>query len=107
LLAKVKWLKPIRLACDTQSQKDELLKAVTLLRWHNATPRTYSVYTIIMDDMEESIDRIKFVKGIGCDPFAQPYRDEEGTKPEQWQEHLARFVNHKAIFRSIAFEDYK
>lgn len=107
LLSKIKWFKPIRLACDSQPQMKYIQKAVANLRWHNATPRRYFVYCLIKD-VEESIERIKFLKGLDLDVFAQPYRDfKNNVEPTQKQKDLARYVNHKAIFKKIPFEEYK
>jgi len=106
LLSKVKWLKPLRLACDSQSQKKHIQNAVQLLRKHNCTPRRYFVYAIIQD-IEESLDRIEFLRSLNLDPFCQPYRDfENNTEPTHIQKRLARYVNHKAIFKSVSFSDY-
>ena len=106
LLSKVKWLHPIRLACDSQSQMKHIQRAVTLLRWHNATPRNYFVYVLIKE-IDDALERIKFLKGLMLDPFAQPYIDFEGkVEVTQEQRDLARWVNHKAIFKSVEFENY-
>lgn len=106
LLAKLKWRSPLRLACDNQSMKEPVRKAVELLRWHNCTPRQYFCYTLV-EDVEEALDRVKFLKGIYVDPFAQPFRDVEGTKPPADQRAFARFVNEKRIFKSSTWEDYE
>jgi len=107
LLSKVRWLKPVRLACDSKSQMSAIQKAVTLLRWHNTTPTRYFVYVLIKD-IEDALERIKFIKGLGLDVHAQPYRDfDNKTVPSQEQKDLARWANHKAIFKSVAWEDYK
>ena len=105
LLSKAKWLSPIRLSCDTQNQLPVIQKAVTLLRWHNATPRNYFVY-VLVKEIPDALERIKFLKGMNLDPFAQPYRDKDGKKPTKEQQKFARWVNHKAIFKSVAWEDY-
>lgn len=106
LLSKVKWLSPIRLSCDTQDQIPIIQKAVTLLRWHNATPRVYFVY-VLVKEIPEALERIKFLKGMNLDPFAQPYRDQNGNEPDKEQKKLARWVNMKSIFKSVTWEDYK
>ncbi len=107
LLSKVKWLHPLRLACDFAAQTEPLFKAVRLLRWHNVKPMRYFVYMLV-EDIQGALARAKFIKGIYCDPFAQPYRDYENKiKITQEQKNFARWVNHKAIFKSILWEDYK
>lgn len=105
LLSGVKWWYPIRLACDSNEQIEQLQKAVTLLRWHNATPRRYFVYCIIKDP-NEALERIKFLKGLDLDIHAQPYLDRNGAKPTKIQKDIARWVNHKAIFKSVTWDNY-
>ena len=106
-LSQIKWLHPVRLACDRKSQMKHIQKAVTLLRWHNVTPRTYFVYVLIKD-INDALERVKFLKGMGLDPFAQPYRDyKTNNEPTQEQKDFARWVNHKAIFKSVTWEQYK
>jgi len=107
LLAKVKWLKPIRLACDSQAMMPHVEKAVRLLRRYNATPRAYSVY-VLVDDVEDALERVYFLQGLNVEPFAQPYRDfRTNSEPTRELNALARWVNHKAIFKSVLWEDYK
>lgn len=106
ILSKLKWLKPIRLACDSLGQMKSIEEAVRLLRWENATPRQYFCYCLIGEDMQDAVERIMFLKGLHIDPFAQPYIDEKGTPPKQWQKHLARWVNNKAEFNSRTWEEY-
>jgi len=106
-LSKVKWLHPVRLACDSKGQMEVVQKAVTLLRWHNTRPARYFVY-IMVKDIESALERAKFIKGLYCDPFAQPYRDfDNKIIPTEEQKRFSRWVNHKAIFNSVAWEDYK
>ncbi len=105
-LSKIKWLNPLRLACDQKGQIETVRKAVELLRWHNVTPRTYFCY-VLVNDVEDALERIKMLKGMNIDPFAQPYRDKKGTAPTKAQRRFSRWVNHKAIFKSVVWEDYK
>lgn len=106
LFSKVKWLAPVRLACDSKAQIDSIRKAVELLRWHNVTPRMYFCYVLIKD-IDDAVERIRFLKGMSIVPFAQPYRDPKGTEPTDEQKHFARWVNMKAEFKSRTWEDYR
>jgi len=106
-LAAIRWLAPIRLACDQKGQIEAIRKAVTLLRWHNAVPRRYFVY-VLVKDVEDALERIRFLKGMHLDPFAQPYRDlKTNAEPTQEQRDFARWVNHKAAFKATTWEDYR
>lgn len=106
LLSKCKWLKPVRLACDTASQKESIRKAVKLMRDENVTPKAYFCY-VLVKDVNDALDRVMFLKDLGVDPFAQPYRDfENNILPTKEQKRFARWVNHKALFKTIKWEDY-
>lgn len=106
LLGKLKWLNPLRLACDTSAMIPHITKAAQHLRWHNVTPRRYFCYCLVQD-VQEAIERVRFLKGIDVDPFCQPFMDEQGTEPTQEQKAFARWVNMKAEFKSRTWEDYK
>ncbi len=106
LFSKIRWLHPVRLACDNESQIEPIRKAVELLRWRNVKPERYSCY-VLVKDIPDAIKRLKFLKGMALDPFAQPYRDKEGNEPTRNQKRLARWCNHKATFKSVWWEDYK
>jgi len=107
LLAKVKWLKSIRLACDDVAMIPHVQRAVELLRWHNVTPRNYFVY-VLVKDIKDALERIRFLKMLNVDPFAQPFRDfETNSEPTLEQKAFARWVNHKAIYQSVLWEDYR
>lgn len=104
-LAKLKWLEPIRLACDSVGQIESIRKAVELLRWHNATPSRFSCY-VLVEDIADALERVRFLKGIYVDPFCQPYRSPDGSEATKEQRDFARWVNHKATFKSTTWEEY-
>jgi hypothetical protein len=106
LLGKVKWSPYLRLACDSLSMMEPVRKAVELLRWHNVTPSKYFCY-VLVKDIDDALERVRFLKGIYVNPFCQPYRDLEGNEPTQEQKHFARWCNHKAIYNTVPWEDYK
>jgi hypothetical protein len=106
ILSKVKWLEPLRLACDSVHMIKHIQKAVQLLRWHNTTPVRFFCYVLVRD-IEDALERVKFLKGMNIDPFCQPYMDKEGTPPTKEQESFARYVNVKSNFKTCTWEDYK
>jgi len=104
LLSEVKWMKYIRFACDSQSQKNPIEAAVKKIRQY--TKREIFVYTLIKN-FDEAMDRIMFLKNLGLSPFAQPFRDQKGTQPTWEQKNLSRWVNMKVAFKSMSYEDFK
>lgn len=107
LLGKVKWLQPIRLACDHSSMISPVAIAVERLRRNKATPRRYNCY-VLLTDFFDSYLRINFCKQLNLDAFAQPYRDFTPDQViPQWQKDMARYTNCKQIYRSNDFKDYE
>jgi hypothetical protein len=105
LLGKVKWLKPLRMACDTKSQMDSIARATELLRKCGATPRAYFVY-VLARDMEDTLERIAFLRKLKLDPFVQPYIDFENGNVDRRLKQLARWVNCRQL-RNVSWEEYK
>jgi len=106
LLASLKWRSPLRLACDHKGMMRGIQRAVELLRWHNCTPSRYFCY-VLVKDIPDAVERIRFLKGIYIDPFAQPYIPPDGSPPNAEQKSFARWVNHKAEFKSRTWDDYR
>jgi len=107
LLSKVKWLKPLRMACDTDVSLRHVKKATRYLREYNCTPRNYFIY-VLVKEIDSAYRRVRLLDKWGLDPFAQPYRDFVLNKPPtKEQKRFARWVNHKAIFRSVEYKNYK
>lgn len=50
---------------------------------------------------EEDLHRVETLRGYGCDPFVMPY-----NRLDTYQRQFTRWVNHKAIFKSVAWKDY-
>lgn len=51
---------------------------------------------------EEDLHRVEVLRGYGCDPYVMPY-----SKTDSYQRAFARWVNHKAIFKSVPWEEYR
>jgi hypothetical protein len=106
LLAKLKWSVPLRLSCDSIAMMEPIRKAVEALRWFNTTPRQYFCY-VLCQDVKESLEIVRFLKGIYVDPFLQPYIPLDGSMPIKEQRRLARWVNTKMLFKGQLWEDYQ
>lgn len=51
---------------------------------------------------EEDLHRVETLRSYGCDPFVMPY-----DRSFPYQRDFARWVNHKAIFKTVSWKDYK
>jgi len=81
LLSRVKWIKYIRMACDTKSQMPYIDKALQNLNCFGIKNYRIFVY-VLVKDIDDAYDRVMFLKSMGCNPFAQPYIDFSGkNKP--------------------------
>lgn len=106
LLSKVKWIRYLRMACDTKSQIPFIEKALENLNTFGFKNYRVFVYVLIKD-IDDALDRINFLKQKGCSPFAQPFRNFENNTIDKEAKKLARYVNHKAVFNSVEFNNYK
>jgi len=105
LLSKVKWSPSIRLACDSAKMIEPVRKAIELLRWHNTTPSRFFCY-VLVKDVDDAVERVKFLKGMYIDVFCQPFRNKAGDEPTVEQKDFARWGNHKAVYKTVTWEDY-
>lgn len=109
LLAKTKWIKRIRLACDTPAQIAECDKAIDRIDKYGYKGQ-YLIYCILLDDINECYERVTHWRNRGSRfyPFCQPYRDL--TKPNvipKWQKDMATWANKRQRFCTCDFKDYQ
>lgn len=106
-LAKISWLEPIRLACDTNEMMHHIGKAVEHLRWQNVTPRRYNCY-VLVTDIDSAVERVRFLKGLHLNVYATIFRDYNDfamITPEQAA--FARWVNRSWLFKKCTWEQYR
>lgn len=108
ILAGLKWIRFIRTACDTDASMDSVGTMIERLGHEGVKPYRIFVY-VLVQDIESAERRVQFLRKLGADPFAQPYRDfTTNTEPAQELKDFARWVNDKAIFKSVqTFALYK
>lgn len=106
-ITKLKWIRHIRLACDSDFMMNLIEKVVKKLGEKGVKPYRFFSY-VLLTEFYSSYNRLKFCKELGIKPFAQPYRDfSDSYKIPQWQIDMARWCNHTATFKSIDFKDYE
>lgn len=85
---------------------DEKLIDAGIARVLNAGIKPYQMtfYVLIGFDTTEEQDlyRVNKLKKLGCNPFVMPF-----NRSNYYQKRFARWVNHKAIFKSVNWKDYK
>ena len=108
ILSKLKWIRHIRMSCDTDAMLDVVLTAIKRLQDCGVKPYKVFVY-LLVQDIESAERRALALREVGADAFAQPYRDfTNNTEPDDELKRLERWVNHKAIFNTVErFADYK
>jgi len=108
LLSTVRWIRFIRLACDSKNQMVEIEKAVANLRGAGSKAQI-ACYVLVKEDIEDALERVEFLRALKVDPFAMPYRDfsSDDQEPTMEMKRFGRWVNHKATFKSVAWKDYK
>ena len=106
LLSRVKWLYYLRMACDNKQMIPQIERATKLLREENCKPTHYFVY-VLLKELQDSYERVKFCKNLELKPFAQPFRDFTSNQIiPQWQKDMAHYTNKKSILYSIDFKDF-
>lgn len=110
LLAKVRWLAPIRLGCDTPRQIEDCENAMRLIDQHRGKPAQYLMYAMIGSNMAEAYGRLSYFRdNKRVKIVAQPYRDFNNPQQviPQWQKDMARWAMRREIYASCDFEDYE
>lgn len=67
-------------------------------------PYQMTFYVLIGFDTTEEQDlyRVNKLKNLGCNPFVMPF-----NRADRYQKRFTRWVNHKAIFKSVSWKEYK
>ncbi len=100
-LNKLKHHKQIKIAWDNPNENiDEKIKSII----KHIRPYKLMCYVLIGfdSDHEQNMYRINKLKELKIDPFVMAF-----DKSDPYQKNFARWVNHKAIFKSVGFEEYK
>lgn len=107
MLSQLKWIRFIRMSADTDAMLEVVLSAIDRLRYYGVKPYRIFVY-VLVQDITSAEKRVIRLREVGANPFAQPYRDfATNTEPSIEQRCFARWVNDKAIFKTVdTFAEY-
>jgi hypothetical protein len=106
LLARLRWIRFVRLSCDTTEMLPVIEQAVAYMKEAGISKSRFWAY-LLVQDVEDAKDRAVALKRMGVEPFAQPYRDYDGGEPTQLQKQFAHWVNQKSVFHSCTWEEFK
>jgi len=67
-------------------------------------PYQMTFYVLIGFDTthDENLHRVTTLRDWGCNPYVMPF-----DRTDEYQRSFTRWVNHKAIFKSVPWEDYR
>lgn len=108
ILANIKWIDYIRLACDQKGQINSILKAHELLEKYGYKKDIFCYFLINdWDDVHARLNALRQYKWFK--PHGQPYRDFNNPKQviPQWQKDMARWMNRHNIYCSCEFKDFE
>ncbi|MBU6392537.1 MAG: radical SAM protein, partial [Planctomycetes bacterium] len=103
-LSTIRLWKQIHFAWDDIRLKKVIKRGIDILIAEGVKAYKIMVYVLIgfNSTPDEDLYRILKLKKWGVDPFVMPYK-----KADFYQKRFARWVNHKAIFKTVAWQDYK
>ena len=98
---QLKLHKTVKIAWDNPKH-DPRKKIKQITKW--IKPYKIMCYVLIGYDStpEEDLYRVEELRKLKIDPFVMPY-----NKKDRYQKRFARWVNHKAIYRTVKWEDYR
>ena len=108
ILSQLKWIKYIRMSCDTDNMLVIVQDAIRQLGKVGVKPYRIFVY-LLVQDIESAERRALALRDMGAEVFAQPYRDFiTSREPPHELKRFARWVNRKEIFKTTNyFKDYR
>lgn len=104
LLSRVRLWKQIHFAFDHVGLEKQVREGIKILTENGVAAYKLMFYVLIGFDStpEEDLYRVEVLRGLGVDPFVMPY-----NKTSDYQRRFARWVNHKAIFKSAPWQEYR
>lgn len=101
-LAKINHNGQLHFAWDLVPAESSVRRGLQILERAGIPPRRCMFYVLIGFNTtpEEDLYRVEALRSLGADPFVMPFVRNDYTK------RFTRWVNHKAIFGSVAWQDY-
>lgn len=102
-LLKTVRFKYVHFAWDSMGYEKAVRRGVEILTRY-IHPQRLTFYVLVGYDTTEAEDmyRIEVLRGLGVNPFVMAY-----DKQDRYQKAIARWCNHKAIFKTVSWRDYQ
>jgi hypothetical protein len=110
LLAKVNYTnskfnqKYLTFAWDKYDDKDRVMAGIKIANDAGIPCKHMQFFILIgyKTTPDQDYERVMSLREKGCMPFVMPY-----NKSDPYQKQFARWVNQRAVFKSVRWEDYK
>ena len=110
LLSKVKYRnskfndKYLTFAWDKYKDGERVIRGIQMAESKGIPAKNMQFFVLIGFDSthEQNLERVMTLKKLGAMPFVMPY-----NKFDPYQRSFARWVNHRAVFKSTSWENYK
>lgn len=101
-MSRVKWQGMIHVSWDYPEHKKEVLKGLVKLIKYGLKNKIHCYVMIGHTTPKEDLFRVERLRLLGIDPYVIPM-----DKTNKYQQRFARWVNHKAVFKTVKWQDYK
>jgi len=105
-LARIKWIRFVRLSCDHVSRIGYIEQAASYLREAGVHAELFCY--VLVKDIPNALRVVNRLNMIGIKPFAQPFRPcvRDYVVPKE-QAHFANWVNKAAVNAACTWEEYQ
>lgn len=102
-LASIRHAKRLHFSWDGHGQDEAVPRGIETLGRHGLKPWRLVFYVLVGFNTTPEYDmrRIEALRALGAEPFVMPY-----DRADEYQRHLARWCNNKAVFKSVPFDEY-
>jgi hypothetical protein len=96
--------KYLTFAWDRYQDGQRIIDGIVRCERAGILPQQMQFFVLIGYDTtpEQDLERVTRLRDLGCMPYVMPY-----NKFDDYQKRFARWVNHRAIFKTVKWEDYK
>lgn len=90
-------------AWDSYNDKKRIIAGIDRCEKYGIAPIQMQFFVLIgfATTPEQDLERVTYLRDRGCMPYVMPYK-----RDDPYQAKFARWVNHRAIFKTVEWKDY-